>query len=226
MSIFFFLSLLSSQHFVSFISIALFPNWSLALVFSFFSFFFFSSLCFRQFCSGRYNFCFPLFTRSIYCTLFLMGCFDFAYGCICIRVYSVTLFIVAINLCLYVELLQLCGVFLFFFLFSSSILFFFSLFQNFYLYFFKRAYYIFSTFIPLFGFPTVLFPLHLIFDVYKSSSSTLFNFACLFFLSFLSSQHVCQFCFHCFISHWAHCFSFGFQFVLQLVLFLTGKYNF
>jgi len=31
---------------------------------------------------------------------------------------------------------------------------------------------IFSTFIPLFAFPTVLFPLQLIFNVYKSSLST------------------------------------------------------
>ena len=45
----------------------------------------------------------------------------------------------------------------------------------------------------------------------------LFNFAYLFFLSllsFLSSQHVCWFCFHCFIPHLAPCFSFIFQFVL------------
>ena len=34
-------------------------------------------------------------------------------GCICICVYSVTLFIVVINLCLYIGLLQFCGVFLF-----------------------------------------------------------------------------------------------------------------
>ena len=57
----------------------------------------------------------------------------------------------------------------------------------------------------------------------------LFNFAYLFFLSFiyfLSSQHVCYFCFHCFIFHLAPCFSFVFQFVHKLVLFLTGKYNF
>jgi len=38
--------------------------------------------------------------------------FDFAYGCIC--VYSGTLFLVVINLCLYVGLLHFCGVFLFF----------------------------------------------------------------------------------------------------------------
>ena len=105
--------------FVSFVFIALFPTWHLALVL-------FSSLCFSQFCSGRYNFWFPLFTGSIYCTLFLLDCFDFAYGCICICVYSVTLFIVVRNLCLYVGLLQFCGVFLFFsFFLSSSVVFFF-----------------------------------------------------------------------------------------------------
>ena len=54
----------------------------------------------------------------------------------------------------------------------------------------------------------------------------LFHFTYLFFLSFLSPHHICQFCFHCFIPHLAPCFSFVFQFVLQLVLFLTGKYNF
>ena len=32
------------------------------------------------FLTGRYNFLFPLFARSIYCTLFLLDCFDFAYG--------------------------------------------------------------------------------------------------------------------------------------------------
>ena len=94
--------------FFSFIFIALFTTWHLALVF-------FSSLCFSYFCSGRHNFWFPLFAGSIYCTLFLLDCFDFAYGCICICVYSVTLFIVVINLCLYVGLLQFCGIFLLFF---------------------------------------------------------------------------------------------------------------
>ena len=46
----------------------------------------------------------------------------------------------------------------------------------------------------LFAFPTVLFPLQLIFNIHKSSYLPLFNFAYLFFLSFLSflsSQHVC-----------------------------------
>ena len=94
-----FISFLSSHYFVSFIFIALFLNWHLSLSL-------FSSLCFSSFCSGRYNFWFPLFTRSIYCTLFLLSCFDFAYGYICICVYSVILFIVAINLCLYIGFLQ------------------------------------------------------------------------------------------------------------------------
>ena len=35
------------------------------------------------------------------------------------------------------------------------------------------TYYIFSTFIPLFAFPTVPFPLQLIFNVYKSSSTSI-----------------------------------------------------
>ena len=59
--------------FVSFIFISLFPNWHLALVL-------FSSLCFSQFCSHKHNFRFPLFAGSIFCTLFLLDCCDFAYG--------------------------------------------------------------------------------------------------------------------------------------------------
>jgi len=35
----------------------------------------------------------------------LLNCFDFDYGCICIYVYSVTLFVIVINLCLYIGLL-------------------------------------------------------------------------------------------------------------------------
>ena len=49
--------------------------------------------------------------------------------------------------------------------------FFFSLFKILIKIFFKTYYY-FSTFIPLFAFPTVLFPLLLIFNIYKSSLST------------------------------------------------------
>ena len=70
--------------------------------------------------TGRYHFQFLLFTRSIYCTLFLLDCFDFAYGCIYICVYSVTIFLV-INLCLYVGLLQFCEVLFFPFFFSLYI---------------------------------------------------------------------------------------------------------
>jgi len=54
-----------------------------------------------------------------------------------------------------------------FFFLSSSHLFFFSQF-----YFFKPIN-IFSTFIPLFAFPNVLFPLQLIFNAYKSSSTSI-----------------------------------------------------
>ena len=43
--------------------------------------------------TGRYNFLFPLFAGSIYYTLFLLDCFDFAYGRICIYVYSIILII-------------------------------------------------------------------------------------------------------------------------------------
>ena len=123
-----FLSFLSSQHICQFYFIALFPNWHRALVLFF-------SLCFIYFCSGRYYFWFPLFPGSIYCTLFLLDCFDFAYGYICTCVYSVTLFIV-INLCLYVGFQQFCGVFLFFFSFFFLPFSFFSLLYNFNSYFF------------------------------------------------------------------------------------------
>ena len=107
-----FISFLSSHYFVSFIFIALFLNRHLSLSL-------FSSLCFSSFCSGRYNFWFPLFTRSIYCTVFLLECFDFAYGCICICVYSVTLFIVVINLFL---ALGFCHSVKFSFILFSSVL--------------------------------------------------------------------------------------------------------
>ena len=51
--------------------IALFPTWYLALVL-------FSSFCLLVlFLTGKYNFWFPLFAGSIYCTL--LDCFDFAY---------------------------------------------------------------------------------------------------------------------------------------------------
>ena len=65
----FFLSFLSFplNIFVNFIFITLFPNWHLHLVL-------FSSLCFSYFCSGRYNFMFPLFARSIYFCLSIYFC--------------------------------------------------------------------------------------------------------------------------------------------------------
>jgi len=90
------------------------------------------------FSTGRNNFWFPLFTRSIYCTLLLLDCFDFPYGYICICVYSVTLFIIVINL--YIGILQFCGVFFSFFP-SSFFLFFFLFFiisipSSFFLFFF------------------------------------------------------------------------------------------
>ena len=54
----------------------------------------------------------------------------------------------------------------------------------------------------------------------------IFNFAYLFFLCFLSflfSQYICQFYFHCFIPQLAPQFCFP---VCALVFFLTGKHNF
>ena len=64
----------------------------------------------------------------------------------CISVYPVTFFIVVINLCLYTGLLQFCAVFLFFLVLTLIF----------------KPIIIFSTFIPLFAFPTVLFPLLLL----------------------------------------------------------------
>ena len=80
-----FLSFLSSQHVCYFCFHCFIPY--LASCFSFVS-----QFCFSLFCSGRYNFWFLLLTGSIYCTLFLLDCFDFAYGRICICVYSITFF--------------------------------------------------------------------------------------------------------------------------------------
>ena len=48
------------------------------------------------FLTGKYNFWFLLFARSIYCTLFLLDCFHFAHGCIC--VYSMILIIICLVL--------------------------------------------------------------------------------------------------------------------------------
>jgi len=92
-------------------------------------------------------------------------------GCICIHVYSVTLFSV-INLCLYDGLLQFCGDFLFYFFpFSFFFDFLLSSFSNFQFSFFE-TYHIFSTCIPFFAFLTILFPLQLTFNVCKSSSTS------------------------------------------------------
>ena len=163
--------------FISFIFIALFSNWHLALIL-------FSSLCFNLFCSGRHNFWFPLFTESIYCTQFLLDCFDFAYGCICICVYSVTLSIV-INLCLYIELLSSVE-FSFFPLFSFFFHFF--LFYNFN--FLKSIIFFLHSFLHL---PFILFftPCSWSLVYINLLHLPLFNLTYLFFLSFLSSQHIC-----------------------------------
>ena len=68
----FFLFNLFLSIFVSFGFIVLLPNWHLALA---------------LFSSFVLNFWFPLLTGSIYCTLFLLDCFDFAYKCIYMCVY-------------------------------------------------------------------------------------------------------------------------------------------
>ena len=106
--------------FVSLTFIALYPKLHLTLVL-------FSSLWF-SFVLVYILFWFPLFSGSIYCTLFLLDCFDFAYEYICICVYSVMLSSVIINLCLYVGLLQFSGVFLFYFFFLLPFFFLFFIF--------------------------------------------------------------------------------------------------
>ena len=82
--------------------------------------------------------------------------------------------------------LQFCGVFFSFLFFSFFFLLPFFSFLFFIILIFLSLLY-FSTFIALFSFPTVLFPLQLTFSVYKSSSLPLSNFAYLFFLSFFPS---------------------------------------
>ena len=82
-----FLSFISSQHICEFCFHCFITQLAPWLVL-------FSSLCFNKFCSGRYNFRFSLFTGSIYYTLFLLNCFDFVYGCVCIY------FIILIIICL------------------------------------------------------------------------------------------------------------------------------
>ena len=98
-----------------------------------------------------------------------VGLFWFCCGCIYICVYLVTFFIAVKNLCLYSGLLKFCGIFLFFlFSFFFHFLKIFPLFYTLTFNFLNLLY--FSTFIPLFAFPTVLCPLQLNFNVYKSFS--------------------------------------------------------
>ena len=112
----FFLSFLLNI-FISFIFTTLFPNWHLALVL-------FSSLYFTQFCSGRYNFWFPLFAGSIYCTLILLDCFLLIGVYIYMCIFSHTFYCYKpLPLCW--AFLKFCGVFLF------PSIFFFSFFYNF-----------------------------------------------------------------------------------------------
>ena len=140
-----FLSFLSSQHICQFYFHCFLPTWYVALVL-------FSSFCFSQFCPGRHNFWFPLFTRSMYCTLFLLDCFDFAYGCICIcHIYiQLNYFIFVINFCLYV---QFCSSVEF-----SFFIFFFPFFLCFIILIFLTYYDFFFEFVPLFDFPTFFPP--------------------------------------------------------------------
>ena len=123
------------------------------------------------------------------------------------------IFIVVINLCLYIGLSQFCGVFLFFpfFFLLPSFFFLFLIFKlkNFLnlVYFF----YIYS-FVCL---SYCYFPLAVNLIYINLLYLPLCNFAYLCFLSFLSSQRISQFYFHCFIPHLAPCFRFIFQFVLS-----------
>ena len=119
-----------------------------------------------------------MFAGSIYCTLFLLDCFDFAYRCRHIWIYSVTLLIVVIKLCLYIGLLQFCGVFLFCSFFFHFV--FFSLFYNFN--FLKPIIFFVHLFLCL---PFLLFFSPCSYSLmYINPHLPLFNFAYLFFLSF------------------------------------------
>ena len=112
--------------FVSFVIIALFPTWLAPC----FNFVFQFVLKLVLFLTGKYNFWFSLFTRSIYCTLFLLDCFHFAHGYICICVFSHIFYHCY-------KPLPLCWAFAtlwsypFFSFFLSSSIFSFSLFYNF-----------------------------------------------------------------------------------------------
>ena len=68
--------------FISFVFIALLPTWHIALVL------FLVCALVSLILTGRYHFQFLLFTRSIYCTLFLLDCFHFVYRCICVCVWA------------------------------------------------------------------------------------------------------------------------------------------
>jgi len=115
----FFLFLLSFplNLFVSFIFIALFPNWHLALVL-------FSSLCFISSVLVDITFGFLCLLDQYIVLHCCWTVLILRIRCIFICLYSETLFIVVINLCLYIGLLQFCGVFLFSFFFCFFLFFF------------------------------------------------------------------------------------------------------
>ena len=83
----------------------------------------------------------------------------------------------------------------------------------------------FSTCIPLFVFPTVLFPLQLIFNVYKSSSSTSLTLHIYSFFLFFPLNIFASFVFFALFPT-CHLALVLFSSLCLLVLFLTGKYNF
>ena len=144
-----------------------------------------------------------MFVGSIYCTLFLLDCFDIAYGCIFIWVYSVTLFIAFINLCLYLVFLQFYRVFLFspfFFLLLFFFLFLIILSFN----FFKPSIFFLHLCLCL---PFLLFfsPCSWSLMYIYLHRLPLFNFAYLVFihfLSFLSSQQFFSFIFIALFPSW------------------------
>ena len=84
-----FLSFLSSQLICQFCFHCFIPQMAPC-----FSFVFQFVLQLVLFLTGRYTFWFPFFTWSVYCTLFLLDCFDFAHGCISICIYSILLIII------------------------------------------------------------------------------------------------------------------------------------
>ena len=166
----FFLSFLSSQHICQFCFHCFIPQWA-----SCFSFVFQFMLQLILFLTGRYNCWFPLFARLIYCTLVLLDCFDYDCGCICICVYSVTFFIVVINLCHCVGLLQFYGIFHFLKNLSYSFSIFSIIFLKFLIYIFLNPLCC-SIFITFLAFSTVLFPLQLILMNINILHLLLFNF--------------------------------------------------